>query len=127
LFPTVTIAGHHYMDGGILSHLNATAAPLTDVLVVLSCHRLGSLGTGGGGSLAASVTPDAELAPLRHTRRLIAVEPDFGEVGAPASMMDPALTMEAFEIGQRQAAGEVGTIRAAWNGTNEEPFPPVRR
>lgn len=41
LFPTVTIKGRHYMDGGILSHLNATAAPPTDVLVVLSCHPSG--------------------------------------------------------------------------------------
>ncbi len=37
LFPIVTIKGRRYMDGGILSHLNATAAPPTDVLVVLSC------------------------------------------------------------------------------------------
>src|ERR1022692_3215415 len=86
LFPAVTIKGRHYMDGGILSHLNAAAAPPADVLVVLSCHPLGSQGAGGGGSLAASVTPDAELAPLRQTRRLIAVEPDFSDIEAPANM-----------------------------------------
>jgi len=33
LFPAVAIKGRSYMDGGILSHLNATAAPPTDVLV----------------------------------------------------------------------------------------------
>src|SRR5450755_3323498 len=77
LFPTVSIKGRRYMDGGLLSHLNAAAAPPTDVLVVLSCHALGAKGTGGGGSLSASVAPDAELAPLRETRRLVAVEPDF--------------------------------------------------
>jgi NTE family protein len=38
LFPTVTIKGRHYTDGGSLSHLNATAAPPTDVPVALSCH-----------------------------------------------------------------------------------------
>ncbi|MGO9344171.1 MAG: patatin-like phospholipase family protein [Acidimicrobiales bacterium] len=27
LFPTVTIKGCRYIDGGILSHLNATVAP----------------------------------------------------------------------------------------------------
>ena len=32
LFPTVTINGARYMDGGILSHLNATVAPPSDVL-----------------------------------------------------------------------------------------------
>ncbi len=115
LFPTVTIKGRRYMDGGILSHLNATAAPPTDVLVVLSCHPLGSQGAGGGGALAASVTPDAELAPLRQTRRLIAVQPDFSDIEAPANMMDPNQAVQAFQIGRRQAAGEATAIQAAWN------------
>jgi NTE family protein len=114
LFPTVTIKGHRYMDGGILSPLNAAAAPLTDVLVVLSCHPLGSQGAGGGGSLAASVTPEAELAPLRQTRRLVAVEPDLSDIEAPANMMDPNLAIQAFQIGKRQAAGEAIAIQAAW-------------
>ncbi len=113
LFPTITIKGRSYMDGGLLSHLNATAAPPTDVLVVLSCHSLGSKGAGGGGSLAASVTPDAELAPLRQTRRLLAVEPDFSDIEAPANMMDPNLAIQAFQIGQHQAAGEAIAIQAA--------------
>src|SRR5271169_1673477 len=52
LFPTVTIKGRRYMDGGILSHLNATAAPPTDVLVVLSCHPLGSQGARVDSALA---------------------------------------------------------------------------
>lgn len=115
LFPTVTINGHRYMDGGILSHLNATAAVPTDVLMVLSCHPLASQGAGGGGSLAASVTPDAELAPLRQTRRLIAVEPDSSDIDDSANMMDPNLTIAAFQIGKRQAAAESVAIRAAWN------------
>jgi NTE family protein len=114
LFPTVTIKGHHYMDGGILSHLNATAAPPTDVLVVLSCHPLGSKGDGGGGSLAASVTPNAELAPLRQTRRLVAVEPDFSDIEAPANMMDPHLAVQAVQIGKRQATREAVAIQSAW-------------
>ena len=115
LFPTVTIKGRRYMDGGILSHLNATAAPPTDILVVLSCHPLGSHGSGGGGSLAASVTPEAELAPLRQTRRLVAVEPDFSDIEVPANMMDPNLAIDAFQIGKRQASGEAAVIQAAWN------------
>jgi NTE family protein len=115
LFPTVTINGRRYTDGGILSHLNATAAPPTDVLVVLSCHPLGSQGAGGGGSLTASVTPDAELAPLRQTRRLVAVEPDFSDIEAPANMMDPNLAIQAFQIGKRQAEREAAAIQRAWN------------
>jgi NTE family protein len=113
LFPAVTIKGRRYMDGGILSHLNAAAAATTDVLVVLSCHPLGSQGTGGGGSLAASVTPDAELAPLRVTRRLVAVEPDFSDIEVPANMMDPNFAIQAFQTGKRQAAGAAAAIRAA--------------
>jgi len=115
LFPTVTIKGRRYMDGGILSHLNAVATPPTDVLVVLSCHPLGSKGDGGGGSLSASVTPDAELAPLRETRRLVAVEPDFSDIEVPANMMDPGLAIQAFQIGKRQAAVTAPAIQAAWN------------
>jgi hypothetical protein len=83
--------------------------------MVLSCHPLASQGAGGGGSLAASVTPDAELAPLRQTRRLIAVEPDSSDIDDSANMMDPNLTIAAFQIGKRQAAAESVAIRAAWN------------
>jgi len=115
LFPSVTIKDHRYMDGGLLSHLNATAAPPTDALVVLSCHPLGSKGVGGGGALAASVTPDAELAPLRETRLLVAVEPDFSEIGTPANMMDPDLVIQALKIGKRQAVADTAAIQAAWD------------
>jgi NTE family protein len=115
LFPSVTIKGHRYMDGGLVSHLNAAAAPPTDALVVLSCHPLGSKGAGGGGALAASVTPDAELAPLRETRRLVTVEPDFSEIGTPENMMDPDLVIQALEIGKRQAVANTAAIQGAWD------------
>jgi NTE family protein len=116
LFPTVTIKGRRYMDGGILSHLNATAAPPTDVLVVLSCHPLGSKGVGVDSARAVSdATANAELAQLRETRRLIAVEPDFSGIEAPANMMDPNLTFQALQVGERQAGREAAAIQAAWN------------
>jgi NTE family protein len=114
LFPTVAIAGHHYMDGGILSHINAAAAPATDVMMVLSCHPLGSHGSGGGGSLTASATPDAELAPLRGSRRVVAVEPDFRDIVTPENMMDPIHAIAAFQAGKAQARAEAVEIRAAW-------------
>ena len=116
LFPTVTIKGRHYMDGGILNPLNATAAPPADVLLVLSCQPLGSQGTGAESALAASAaTPDAELAQLRETRRLVAVEPDFSDTGAPANGMDPNSAIQALRIGKRQAEREAAAIQAAWN------------
>jgi NTE family protein len=116
LFPTVTIKGRHYMDGGILNPLNATAAPPADVLLVLSCQPLGSQGAGVDSALAASAaTPDAELAQLRETRRLVAVEPDFSDTGAPANGMDPNSAIQALRIGKRQAEREAAAIQAAWN------------
>jgi NTE family protein len=115
LFPTVTIKGRHYMDGGILNPLNATAAPPADVLLVLSCQPLGSQGAGVESALAASAaTPDAELAQLRETRRLVAVEPDFSDTGAPANGMDPNSAIQALRIGKRQAEREAAAIQAAW-------------
>jgi NTE family protein len=116
LFPIVTIKGHHYMDGGILSHLNATAAPPTDVLVVLSCHPLGSQGAGVDSAPAFSdATADAELAQLREARRVVAVEPDFSDTQAPANLMDPNFTIKALQVGKRQAEREAAAIQAAWN------------
>jgi NTE family protein len=116
LFPTVTVKGRDYMDGGILSHLNATAAPPTDVLVVLSCHPLGSQGAGVDSAPAFSdATADAELAQLRETRRVVAVEPDFSDIQAPANLMDPNFTIRALQIGKRQAEREAAAILAAWN------------
>jgi NTE family protein len=116
LFPTVTIKDRHYMDGGILSHLNATAAPPTDVLLVLSCHPLGAPGAGVDSALAASAaTSEAELAQLRKTRQLVAVEPDFGDIEAPANHMDPDFAIQAFQIGKRQAEREAAAIQAAWS------------
>jgi NTE family protein len=115
LFPTVSIRGGHFMDGGILSHVNAAAAPLTDVLVVFSVDHLASKSDRGGGSLFASVSPEEELAPLRETRQVVAVEPDFRGVEAPANMMDPNIARQALEIGKRQAAGTAAALQVAWN------------
>jgi NTE family protein len=114
LFPTVSVQGCRYMDGGIFSTLNAAAAPPLDVLVVLSCHPLGSKGNGGGGSLAASVSPDDELASIPHIARLVAIEPDFSDIEEPINMMDPNLVIQALQIGKRQSTDELSTIQAVW-------------
>ena len=116
LFPVVTIKGRRYMDGGILSHLNATAVPPTDVVVVLSAHPLGSKGAGPGRGLTASdATANAELAQLRETRQLIAVEPDFSDLNVTeGQMMDPDVAIQALQIGKRQAKRQAAAIQAAW-------------
>ncbi|MET0493447.1 MAG: patatin-like phospholipase family protein [Actinoplanes sp.] len=118
LFPTVTINGVRYMDGGILSHLNATATPPTDVLVVISCLPLGSSGGAADSNRSAStIRADTEVAQLRETTRLVAVEPDFSDIKAPVQMLDPETAGRALHIGKRQAEREAAAIRAAWDGS----------
>lgn len=114
LFPILTINGHRYMDGGILSHLNATAAPATDVLLVLSCHPIASRPGVEGLQAASASAAAAEVARLRATTRVIAVEPDFGGIQTENRMMDPKLALEALQIGRRQAEREVAVIKEAW-------------
>ena len=116
LFPTVTINGTHYMDGGILNHLNAAAAPPSDVLVVVSCLPIGIPGDAVDSTRSAStIRADAEVARLRETTRLVAVEPDFSDLEAPVKMLDPQIAGRALHIGKRQAEHEAATIRAAWD------------
>jgi NTE family protein len=116
LFPTVTIKGARYMDGGILNHLNAALALPTDTLVAISCLPLWSQGGGAGVELPTStLRADAELTQLRESTRLVTVEPDFSDLQAPVAMMDPEITAQALRIGQRQAEHEAAAIRAAWD------------
>jgi NTE family protein len=116
LFPTVTIDGARYMDGGILNHLNATVAPPSDVLVIVSCLPIESPGgTVDSNRSASTIRADAEVARLRETIRLVAVEPDFSDLEAPVKMLDPQITGQAFHIGKRQAEREAATIRTAWD------------
>ncbi|GLZ01117.1 patatin-like phospholipase family protein [Actinoplanes sp. NBRC 103695] len=116
LFPPVTINGVRYMDGGLLNHLNATVAPPSDVVVVVSCHPVGTPGGAVDDTRAASdIRADTEVAQLRGTTRLIAVEPDFSDLEAPVNMLDPQIAGQALHIGKRQAEHEAATIRAAWD------------
>ncbi len=116
LFPAVTINGARYLDGGLVSHLNATAAPPSDVLVVVSCHPLGAQGSAADSDRSAStIRADAEVAQLRENTRLVAVEPDFSDLEAPVKMLDPETAGRALHIGRRQAEREAAAIRAAWD------------
>lgn len=115
LFPTVTINGNRYMDGGLVSHLNATAAPPSDVLVVVSCLPLGAQEGGADNRSASTIRADAEVAELRETTRLVAVEPDFSDIETPVKMLDPETAGRALHIGKRQAEHDAAAIRAAWD------------
>ena len=101
------------MDGGILSHLNAAAAPATDVLVVVSCHPLA--GSVDHALTFSDVGAEAELTQLRGTRRLVTVEPYLSDIKVtPSLMMDPNLAIAARRLGKRQADHEAAAIRAAF-------------
>lgn len=112
VFPTVTIDGNRYMDGGIVNHLNAAAAPPSDVLVVVSCLPLEA--APGVDRSPSTIKADFEVAQLRGKTRLVAVDPDFGDLEAPVKMMDPETAGRAFHIGRRQAEREAAAIRALW-------------
>jgi NTE family protein len=115
LFPPVTINGRHYMDGGILNHLNAAAAPPADALVALSCHPLGPRSTEDDSAPTAShVGVDDELAELGKTAHMALVTPDFSRITYPANMMDLVLAAHAFQVGEQQAAQEAAVIQALW-------------
>jgi NTE family protein len=51
---------------------------------------------------------------MDRTTRLVAVEPDFGDLEAPVRMLDPETARRALHIGQHQAEREAPAIRAAW-------------
>ena len=117
LFPPVAIKGRLYMDGGIVSHLNATSVSPTDVAVVLSCHSLTSPDAEGHDAPVTSLAAEiGELAQLGGTTRLITIEPDFGDMKVTADqMMDPNVASQAVQMGQLQAEREATKILNAWN------------
>ncbi|WP_329057864.1 patatin-like phospholipase family protein [Amycolatopsis sp. NBC_01480] len=120
LFPPVTINGVRYMDGGLLNHLNATVAPPSDLVVIVSCHPLGSPGGVFDSTRTASdIRADAEVAQLRENTRLVAVAPDFSDLEAPVNMLDPKIAAQALHIGKRQAEREAAALRAAWDASVE--------
>lgn len=119
LFPAVTIDGTPFIDGGILNHLNAAAAPPADVLVAVSCLPVGA--PPGGDRSAATIAADAELERLRGTTRLLTVEPDFSSLATPVRMLDPETAGRALHLGRHQAEREAAALRAAWAPSGPQP------
>lgn len=117
LFPAVTVHGARYMDGGIRSHLNATAAPPSDIAVVVSCLPLGLPGDEAGNDVPGStIASNAELARLRETTQVVAIDPDFSDLDSPVNMLDPQIAGQALQIGMQQGAREAASIQAVWRG-----------
>lgn len=118
VLPLVTIGGRHYMDGGLLSPLNADLAAGRERVVAVSCFPLGPPAStpvpgavGGplpeldalraGGAAVAAIEPGAEFLALS---------------GGGANLLDAGRAGEAYDAGLRQARTELDRVRAVWDG-----------
>lgn len=119
--PPVTIGGRRYMDGGLLSPLNADLAAGRDRVVVVSCFPLGvPEGTDDPMRPAWAASWEAELDAVRERGEIVEVIEPGEEFlvlsGGGADLMDVGRGGEAYEAGLRQARVELDRVRAAWNG-----------
>lgn len=116
LFPVVTVDGRTYFDGGLASHLNATAAPESDLIIALSCHPLTAPADGTSSALTfAEVAAARELEQLSSRSRVIAVEPVYGDIGvSPKTMMDPSVARLAVQAGINQSVDVAALITPHW-------------
>ncbi|HEX6932728.1 MAG TPA: patatin-like phospholipase family protein [Streptosporangiaceae bacterium] len=119
VFPTVTIDGSHYMDGGMRTPLNADLAAGHAAVIVVSCLAM-FLPEGITDPLfeATAAQIEAEMAVLRSggaAVEIIAPGAEFLEVsGWGTELMNPARVAGAYEAGVRQAAAEADRLRAIW-------------
>lgn len=124
IFPPVTIGGRRYMDGGMKTALNADVVAGHDTVVAISCFAL-ELPEGFSDPLMDMLNAaiQAELDAVRAAGSDLAVVapgPEFLDLsGWGLNVMDPSLTREAFAVGRRQAADEVGRLGGVWGA--EQP------
>jgi NTE family protein len=107
VWPTVTIDGRRYMDGGIRSGTNADLAAGADTVVVLA--PIGDVPMFPGTGLRA------ELAELGDTARTVVVQPDEAAVAAIGpNVLDPRRRSAAARAGREQAAHVAAQVREVW-------------
>jgi NTE family protein len=120
VFPPVTIDGTRYMDGGMRTPLNADLAAGHAAVIVVSCLAM-ALPEGITDPVfeATAAQIGAELAALRDAGasvEIIVPDAEFLEFsGWGAELMNPSKVAGAYEAGVRQAAAEVGRLRAIWS------------
>ena len=120
IYPTVTLKGRRYIDGGIANHLNPAAAPRTDRMIAISSVPLGVDVPGIPPAMGKNA--DRELAAVGADRWLATVEPlGRSEEGRVVNAMDPQAASEAYALGLRQAEVELDRLTAVWTGQR----PPV--
>lgn len=105
VWPPVTIAGRHYVDGGVRSTSNADLAAGAERVVVLA-------------PLPQALTKRSSIpAQLARTgaRHTAVVSPDPQALAAIGkNVLDPAKRADAARAGLRQSADVVDAVRAAW-------------
>ncbi|MEU6789353.1 patatin-like phospholipase family protein [Nonomuraea angiospora] len=114
IYPTVTLKGRRYIDGGLANHLNAAAGPRTDRMIAISSVPLGVEVPGMPAAMGKNA--DRELAAVGADRWLATVEPmGRKEEGRMVNAMDPQAAPEAYELGLRQAEIERARLSAVWS------------
>ncbi len=104
VWPTVTIAGRRYMDGGVRSSANAHLARGHDRVVVLAPTTT---------SLRRSGRVATELAALGPAVRSVVVTPDAeAKTAIGRNVLDPARRAAAAETGRRQSATVLEAVTA---------------
>ncbi|WP_327011037.1 patatin-like phospholipase family protein [Dactylosporangium sp. NBC_01737] len=105
VWPTVTIAGRRYMDGGVRSAANAHLARGHDRVVVLAPTTT---------SLRRSGRVTTELAALGPAVRSVVITPDpEAKTAIGRNVLDPAKRAAAAETGRRQSTTALPSISAA--------------
>lgn len=105
VWPSVTIDGLHYMDGGMRSTANVDLARGADSVVVIAPLPQ---------AFSKATSIKAQLAATGATRRAV-VTPDaeaLAEIGK--NVLDPSKRADAARTGLRQAAVVVEKVRRAW-------------
>jgi len=120
VFPSITIKGERYIDGGVRSMLNADLATGYDIIIVVSCFALEGVGEIKNPDMATiNAAQIAELGALRNATSTLAViapnEAFLTLTHRGAAMLDGRLGPEAFRIGYAQALQEAEDIRLTWN------------
>ncbi|MEV4621431.1 patatin-like phospholipase family protein [Asanoa sp. NPDC049573] len=107
VFPTVTIDGVRYMDGGVRSGTNADLAAEASRVVVLA--PLAPVRMRGA--------PAAEIDALRQRSTVVLLAPDAAVLAALGpNVLDPTRWEPAIEAATEQGRGLAGEVAAVWPG-----------
>jgi NTE family protein len=108
IWPTVTIAGHRYMDGGVRSGTNADLATGYERILILNPMGANANLAGNG--------PAKEAADLEHQgSQVLIIEPDAASLTAIGqNPLDPATRTPSAQAGLAQGRELAATVAGFW-------------